>query len=75
MLQALSQLADHAASSLLDALIKWQFEAGSERELRSSLGLTRGAEGRQLRKTVGLQPALKTGTRPSRLLSMAGMPG
>ena len=52
ILQALRQLAHHAASGLLDALFKWRFEAGSERESGSSLALTGGSEGRQLRKKV-----------------------
>ena len=52
ILQALRQLAHHAASGLLDALFKWRFEAGSERESGSSLALAGGSEGRQLRKKV-----------------------
>eukprot|EP00891_Asterochloris_glomerata_P001080 jgi/Astpho2/1080/fgenesh1_pg.00017_%23_19_t len=55
ILQALRQLAHHAASGLLDALFKWRFEAGSERESGSTLGLTGGSEGRQLRKKLAVE--------------------
>ena len=72
MLQALRQLAHHAASGLLDALIKLHFKAGSEKEWGLSLGLTGGADRCKLHKTVDLQPALKVGTCLSRLPKMAG---
>ena len=63
ILQALRQLAHHAASGLLDALFKWRFEAGSERESGSTLGLTGGSEGRQLRKKVTVSAGMDDGTK------------
>ena len=65
ILQALRQLAHHAASGLLDALCKWRFEANSERESGSSLALAGGAEGRQQSKKVTISAGLDDGRMPT----------